>query len=693
MSETVFRPLNNNNLGARTGSVRTSSETRTVSITLIPFMRSRKVYFYARGLLPNTTHTPYFAGTDVSSWCREETFVQSADNTTQDSTSTSNTATAHPDGSSALISDSNGEIQGSFWIPNTSSIRFRTGTRQFKLLDSDATADNNAISRAFASYRAVGTLQVNEVTTTITTIRRSPPPPRPIVIRWVDPVAQSFIVTNDEGAFITSCDVCFKTKSSSAPVRMQIRPMELGLPTNEVIGEKWLNPSSVNISTSPTFSNSATWTRFTFKEPVYVDGNTEYCVVLISDSNDYEVWTAVAGKFLVGSSTRRLMKQPTLGSFFKSQNGSTWTPDQGRDLMFRMQRANFTTSAATAYFENLDLPRKKLGSNPIQTTNSSGTIRIFHANHGLMVGDKVTPAGAVDTNGITAAQINTQQTVVDADDIDSYTVTTAGTASSSGRGGGTAVTVTENYMYDRSHTTINSLRYPSTTLDFSAKTTSGTSLAGSETAWQKDASYVPIYPNIDRIHDTVRLVGSAENETASVSGDRTLAVKADMQTTSNYVSPVIDLQRLSTTLIGTRIDRQAASPATGFNVPASFVAETDALNGSAIAKHVFKPVSLVQPAIGLKVIFAANRPANTYIDLYYKILESGSDLALNDIDWTLATIDETIQTDNDSTIFRNYEYTIEEDQFTRFVFKLVFHSSDNAKYPTIRDFRAIALTT
>lgn len=691
MSQTAFTRLNNNNLGVNTGSVSSSSQTRTVSVTLIPFIRSRKVYFHARGLLPNTTHTPYFNDVDVSAWCREESFVQSADNTTQESTSSNNTATAHPSGSTALISNSSGEIEGSFFIPNTSSIRFRTGTRQFKLLDDLATNDDNAISKAFASYRAVGTLEVNEVTTTITTVRRPPPPPRPT--RWIDPVAQSFIIPNNEGAFITSVDIPFKTKAVTAPVKVEIRTMELGLPTNTVLAEKWMTAVTVNISNSPDFSNSATYTTFTFKEPVYVEGNTEYALVIISNSNDYEVWTAITGNFLVGSTTRRLLKQPTLGSFFKSQNGSTWTPDQSRDLMFRLKRASFSLSAATAYFENVNLPVKKLGPNPIITTNASGTIRVLHRNHGLMVGDKVTLSGSSNANGILAAQINTQHTVVNADDLDSYTVTTAGTATSSGRQGGGIVKAHENYKYNRSHLTANALRFPATSLSFAAKTVSGTSVAGSETPWQKDASYVSIYPNTTRVHDTVRLVGSAENETANLSGDRSLAVRASMQTTSNYVSPVIDLQRLSSTLIGTRIDRQAAAPATGFNVPRSFVAETDPTNGSSISKHITKPVTLIEPAIGLKVIFGANRPANTYIQLYYKVLGSGSDVSFNDIEWIEATIDEEIQTDDQTNIFREYNYTIEEDQFTRFVFKLVFTSNDESKFPRVRDFRAIALNT
>lgn len=691
MSNTIL--LNNTNLGSNTGSILSSSQTRTLSVTLIPFIRSRKVYFYARGLLPNTTHKAFFDDVEVTDWCREETFTRIADSTVQNSTNANNSASSHPDGSTALISDSNGEIQGSFYIPNTSSIRFRVGARVFKLRDEDATTDNNAVSKAYATYTAKGTLQTNQVVNTFTQLRPSPVPVN--ASRRRDPVAQSFVIPNEEGCFITEIDIPFKSASSSKPISCQIRTMELGLPTTNILGQKWLSGATVSakVSNSPDFSNSSTYATFTFDEPIYVEGGVEYAIVLEADSLDYEVWTAVAGKFLVGSSTRRLMKQPTLGSFFKSQNGSTWTPDQERDMMFKLKRATFTTSAATAYFENVDLPVRKLGSNPILTTNSSGTIRIYHSNHGLLVGDKVTLAGATTTNGITAAQINTQQTVVDADDADSYTVTTAGTATSTGRGGGSSVTAYHNYPYNIAHFAINALKFPETTLNFSLKTTSSQSLAGSETAYSKDSSYGATYPNVNIEFTSVKMVASAENETASISGERSLALKASMQTTSDYLSPVIDLQRLSATLIGRRIDKQAASPATGFNVPASYVAETDANNGSSIAKHITKPVTLSEPAVGLKLIFSANRPSDSSIEVYYKVLESGSDVSFGDTAWVAATIDEEIQSDEDKSIYRDYNYTIEEDPFTRFQLKFVFKSTNQARYPTIKDLRVIALAT
>lgn len=84
-----------------------------------------------------------------------------------------------------------------------------------------------------------------------------------------------------------------------------------------------------------------------------------------------------------------------------------------------------------------------LGADPI-TTGAAGTsvITVTANSHGAVTGDFVIFSGATTTNGITAAQINTehQLTVVDSN---SYTVDTAGTAGSgTTTGGGSAIIAT-----------------------------------------------------------------------------------------------------------------------------------------------------------------------------------------------------------------------------------------------------------
>lgn len=675
------------------GGIRQTTTTRTVSVTLLPFIRSRKVYFKIEGLLPSLRHRPYFDGVDVSAWCKEESFqnVGALDGTLEEDNFAD--LTGHPDTASNLISDSDGVIEGSFFIPNTTSIRFRAGRREFKVLDWDATADTSAISKAYANYTAQGTLERTE--TTITTIR--PPVPDP-PIRRIDPIAQSFIIEKNEGAFITSVDVFMATKSSTVPLQVQIRPMVNGSPTATPVpgASKYILPASVNTSASPSVNNASSITNITFDEPVYVNGFQEYAVVLLAETDDYTAWTAVMTEYEVGSTSSRIMKQPSLGSFFKSQNGSTWTPDQSRDLMFRIKRAAFGAgSTGDAYFENISNRAGRVTSIVATNAQADPTIRVYHANHGLFDSSSVTISGATACKGITAQQLNTTHTIVDASDPDSYTIVVTGaTSSSTGVATQAACFATENYLYNVLFANVNQMLLPEGAVDWSIKTTTGTSHAGSETPYSKDASYTAIEVNNNLEFVNPRVVASAINQTNNMSGNRSLALKAELSTTSDYISPVIDLTRLSVSLVGNRIDRQAAAAATGFNVPATYVAETDATEGSSIAKHLFVPVTLEQPATGLKVLFSANRPSDSYIELYYKAVESGSDAPLNQTDWVLATIDQVMRTDDDPSTFREYEYTINSlDDFNTFQLKVVFKSTNTSNVPRLRDFRAIALST
>ena len=176
-------------------------------------------------------------------------------------------------------------------------------------------------------------------------------------------------------------------------------------------------------------------------------------------------------------------------------------------------------------------------------------------------------------------------------------------------------------------------------------------------------------------------------------------MRATLSSTSNFVAPVIDLSRMSAGLIRNRIDNQEASGSTaGYNTPEIYVAETDATGGTATAKHIFKAITLNEEAIGLKVFFAANRPSGTFIDLYFRVANSGDDVDLTEVDWTLATPDEVIPADDNIEIFREYEYTIPTttttlDPFTRYQYKLVFRSPTTSDVPRLTDFRSIALAT
>ena len=66
-------------------------------------------------------------------------------------------------------------------------------------------------------------------------------------------------------------------------------------------------------------------TDFVFDEPIFLNADTEYAVVLLSDCTSYNAYVGRTYEFELGSTEKRINKQPSMGSLFKSQNGTTWS--------------------------------------------------------------------------------------------------------------------------------------------------------------------------------------------------------------------------------------------------------------------------------------------------------------------------------------------------------------------------------
>ena len=114
----------------------------------------------------------------------------------------------------------------------------------------------------------------------------------------------------------------------------------------------------------------------------------EYAIVIVAPSTDqYELWCAQMGETTVNTQSLpdaeavRYTKQFALGSLYKSQNGSVWTPNQYQDLKFKLYKAQFTADSGTAFFYNPTLDGSNgyipnLGNNPIRTLPKLSLIHI-----------------------------------------------------------------------------------------------------------------------------------------------------------------------------------------------------------------------------------------------------------------------------------------------------------------------------
>ena len=681
--------------------------TNSGEVTLLPKIRSRLVRFKAEALKPLTRHFLYFDGELMSAYAKEENLFVPFSVNLQNQYVNSR-STAHPLGASNLISDANGEIIGSFLIPNNDTLSFDVGSREVKLLDISVDDDAAATSSAFANYFAARTLVLV--------------PPTPRSARARDPLAQSFVIQNNQGAFLTGIDVYFSTKPSGVdtniPVRLELRPLRNGVPSQDEIvpgSEVILSSSSVQLpgDLNDLTAVRAAPTRFNFDAPVYIPGNTPHAFVLMADTIDYNVYVAKAGDFVLGTTERRIRKQPSLGSLFMSQNSITWTPDQTRDMMFKIHRASFVSSG-NALLENADLPAAVFDADPFLTDSGSTTVTVNYRGHGLGVNDKFTMFD-IDSNGdyggIQGTSLQGERTVTSIDGT-GFTFTADSAATSSIVTGGDGLSFTDNVQMDDVQTSITTfIPSASTTLTFAGTFAKGRSIVPQNGQGTQSQNTFAISNTINFSANEVisfdhpqviahrDLEDSATTLLAAGTPRRSAQIVATLTSNSNFVSPVIDMSAASLTTSNNLIDNQdSSSGANPLNLPLNYVAETDPANGSHLSKHITVPINLEQPAVGLKVLIGANRPNGSNFDLYYRTIPAGADTSIDDISYILVSQDTIVQTDENRSIFREYEYTIGGlggtlTPFTTFQLKIVMRSSNSSKIPTFRDLRAIALGT
>jgi hypothetical protein len=667
---------------------------RVVSIDIAPFIRSRQISFSATRMKPNTQVYAFFDGVNVADFVKEEAYTLWSDNNTSVVTGLNN-ITSHPGTAGALITDGTGKVTGSFFIPNHAARRFNTGSRVFRLTDSATNANNNT-TEAQATYTARGLIDnVEEVflSTRIPRVEQSNVTGNRIITNtrtrtqegWWDPLAQSFLIDEVGGAYITQADIFFGEKDDNIPVTVQIREMSNGFPSPRIapFGEVVKDAADVNTS-----ATGATATSFVFESPVFLQENVEYCIVVLANTNKYKVWHAVMGED--DTSGIKINKQPYAGVMFKSQNASTWTADQNADLKFKIHRANFTTGATANLVLKNDEPEKvQLRYDALRMTSGSNQVRVYHDDHGFFkhasVNSSVTISGVASAvHGIPAGELNATH-VVDNVEQDSYTITVSTNAATTGIGGAGTVVATDNRAFQAFQANIQQVLVSNTNITWSAKTSSGLGLTETaRTPYVLDTAFSPIIPNETMYTDTTRVIATSDNKNSP-----TMYVRGAFTSTRTNLSPAVDLERATVFTIGNRVDRPVGSATAGFNVVADYVAENTANTGSALAKYVTKTVLLDEASSTLKVFIDVAKPNNTEFDVYYKSAED--ETAIEAAAWTLASPNSPIPV-SDVEEFKEVEWSIDpSEDFKAFALKIVMKSENPAFVPQGQALRAIAL--
>lgn len=387
-------------IGSRTDSY---SYDQISDVQLTTYIRPQTIRFECRNLMASTNHFAFFENKLVTDKCRPFS----------------------GNWGDPLVSDASGFLGGEFVIERG---QFFVGQKEFILAttnDVEQLETDSNYSTAIASFYAGGLdVQKQEVNMSIISptytevqtagtslFKNAPTPPDQLNITNItestttavidnittiaavdtggggdggggDPIAQSFRV--DEDMFVTSLDLYF---AAIDPVEndfwVSIRGMANGYPlsNNDDIMKIDLKTNLVNVDYTGLVP-----TRVSFPNPVFVEGGKEYCFVVGGWSPGTRVWVSKVGDPIVSDPATFVETQPTTGSSFRSQEGTTWNAEQYEDVKFIINRALFDDAIM-----NLTMVQQHdkdpLPEDPFEFEEGLNVVRLHCPDHGMNKGD------------------------------------------------------------------------------------------------------------------------------------------------------------------------------------------------------------------------------------------------------------------------------------------------------------------
>lgn len=260
------------------------------------------------------------------------------------------------DGVSTIsTTNSNGEFSAEFYIP----ANIPTGEKEI-VVEVD-TERAGYLKKATCVYIASSTLQkvnvhttnvVTEIRQMITTVTTT---------HYIDPVGQIFVLPED--TLLSGVDLFFSripddptNEGEYKPVQVEIRGVANGTITSERIGGPvYLSPNQINFNKDDTEEQSvARATRFNFEDPVYLESNKEYALVVKSVSSSYNLWVATLGEIDKTTKESVLSNPYLVGLMMSSSNNASWTAHQTTDLKFRLVADEYEAES-DIYFDEVTL--------------------------------------------------------------------------------------------------------------------------------------------------------------------------------------------------------------------------------------------------------------------------------------------------------------------------------------------------
>ena len=637
-------------------------------VSVIPYIRPQVISLYAKGLKAGTRYYVFFDGEDMTSFLTPYVIPPSGvQNATQLLTE-----------GAAWRSDEFGDVFGLLRLPATGK-RFRTGTKEVIITDSP-TNSADATSYAKAYFVAQG-LNVNKQNTILSTAvpitveknvtDLSQRITQKTQVMGPSCMAYSFKVVappGEDGVFLTSVDVFIKEMHPTLGVWFEIREMDSagGITRNQVpYSEVWMKRDDPRIVLT---EDGSTPTNVDFPVPVFLYNDTQYAFVIHTEGlnpNTY-FWVSRLGENDVVTGEQVTSRQLT-GTLFTTNNNLNYDMVPDIDMKIKFYRAKFTTGSGTVVLGNI-------AQEYLEVSNVTGefgmigetiygservTLASLVGAASIAVGDKITGLSSGITGNIisisgsqyltdaigytqgesfqlkTSAGVNKDKTgvisvvergIATLESYDSSTGVITVTDSNGkffvgsrlrGRQSTNTATVTgfSEFKYSTVHIKPNYLLFKGADCTFEKQGLNSTTLIYGD--WS-DA-------NVDTTSSfTVEnaILSRAEELTnAAVNGSTSSKLRASMSTTSEYVSPVIDLTRAQCVLVKNIINNDDTG-------------ETAYTGGNLLNKYISKTVTLAdgQDAEDLLVILSAYRPEGSTIKVWMKIRNSDDALSTESFD-------------------------------------------------------------
>ena len=743
-------------------STRTGSETyaydttdtislgdRVVDVNLVPYIRPKMINIEVFGLKANTRYYSFFDNEDMNNYSRP--LVNTAISTGAASVVSpewivfNNFYYSKGANTAPLISDSDGKLYYQLQIPSGEGVpRFRVGTKEVVITD-NPTNDEDATSVAKSFYVAQGLVQTkqNTILTTrniITYSRDLSETATQTTAQFTQPLggscmAYSFLAKapeGEEGIFMTGADVYIKGVHPTLGVWFELREMDSagGITRTQVpFSEVWYKSSDVQ----PYLSDDASKAfRVTFPAPVFLYNNTQYAFVIHTEglNPDTYFWVSRLGDTDIISGNK-ITSRPLTGTLYTTNNNLNWDMVPDLDLKVQFYRAKFTVGTGTATIANkpmeiLELSAVSVPFNDLGEIVSRTRLTLSGNTANIAIGDTLT---GQNSNGVvTVLAVDGSEYLVTSN---IYMTTERADITGSSTGNTTVISAVA-----RANGTLSKFISTDTNTIMRLVPSAGTFkandiLIGSQSGATANVSYVanlkyavidfePAYLNFNKTATQFKMSTTAgsslftilDNENYYLNTEQSVKsqtfesgsnrVEATLSTSTNYLSPVLDLGRTHSILINNIVNSNT-------------VGETQSSGGELTNKYISKIVTLAdgQDAEDARIIITAFRPPTTNVHVYMKVSNGEDFESINTRDWfELDYVDDTVYSSvGNRDDFREYSFTIPEsmknantgivtytntagttfNSFKQFQVKIGLSSENTAVVPKVADLRVIAL--